>query len=113
MSYGECILTSLTILGATIGMFLVVIGVVTLLWLFVASIAACSRGGRKTLFGCLGILGVLFIISNMTFLGHHYPDGPLSLLSPGLLAVVAVLGILYGQCTKWRILRKLESTDPW
>jgi hypothetical protein len=77
------------------------------------SVAWCSRGGRKTLFGCLGILGVLFIISNMVFLSNHYPAGPLSLLSPGVLAVVAVLGILYGRRTKWRILHKLESTDPW
>jgi hypothetical protein len=58
-------------------------------------------------------LGVLFIISNIVFLGHHYPAGPLSLLSPGVLVAVAVVGLLYGRCTGWKPLYKLASTDPW
>lgn len=113
MSYIECMLTSLVLLGAVIGMFLIVTGGATLVVLFVVSVVWCFRGGWGTLFGCFGILGVLFIISNVVFLGHRYPTGPLLLLSPGLLAVVAVLGVLYGRCTKWKFLAKLESNDPW
>jgi hypothetical protein len=112
-SYIECAIISLAIFSAVIGMFLVVIGGIVLLVFSALSITWCLRGGRRTLFGCLGILGVLFIISNMVFLGHHYPEGPLSLVSPSLLAVIAVLGILYGRCTRWKFLAKLTSTDPW